>query len=164
MDFLTNGLGALGDLLGITPNMAVTRQPVVEHRRVRQVGLRHEVSINNMSGKKAWIIISPAPILQLSSFSLTKVGEISFTHTGDYKCQQSPLLDQSRRIFDLDSSDIYYTIFFECDKDIENKNNIKNEKKWKVHFKDKKHETANYDINLLPKHLEESVDFDIKPM
>jgi hypothetical protein len=129
-----------------------TRQSVSKNKILRQVGLKREVYINNVSGKKAWLILSPTPILQVGSLGLDKVGQIAFTHAGEYKSQQSPLADQTKRKFDVDSSTIYYTVFFECDGG------------WKLHFKDKKHDVSNVDINLLPRHVEESVDFDVKPM
>ena len=133
-------------------NVLTTRQPVQSPPLMKQMGIKKNVTIHNHSGKKAWVILAPAPILSVSSIGLDKLGQISFAYSGEYKCQQSPISDKSHRTFDLDSSYIYYTVFFECD-------NV-----WKVHFKDVKHDTSVYDINLLPRHVDESVNFDIKPL
>lgn len=56
--------------------------------------------------------MSPAPISGVSSIGITKLGQIDFNNVGgQIKCQQSPLLDSSSRKFDLDSNQIYYTVF-----------------------------------------------------
>jgi len=129
-----------------------TRSSVTDNKMLRRTGMKQEVKITNVSGKKAWIIISPTPIMQLGSLGLDKLGQLSFTHTGEYKSQQSPLLDNSSRTFDLDSSSIYYSVFFECDG------------KWKIHFQDKKHDACVNDIGILPRHVDEAIDIDIKPV
>jgi len=132
-------------------DLTSSRPSVTDNKMLRRTGMKREVKITNISGKKAWIIISPTPIMQLGSLGLDKLGQISFNHSGEYKSQQSPLLDNSSRTFDLDSSSIYYSVFFECDG------------KWKIHFQDKKHDTSVNDIGLLPRHVDEAIDIDIKP-
>jgi len=126
--------------------------PTEDHSYAKYLGLKKNIIVNNISGKKAWIILAPGPITGLSSISLDKVGQLSFTSTGDYKYQQSPLLHNTLRKFDLDNVYIYYTVFFECDG------------KWKMHFKDRKINAKKHDINLLERHVEEAVDFDISPL
>ena len=118
----------------------------------RYLGFAHKITVYNISGKQAWIILSPAPICGVSSFGLDKVGQISFTTNGNYKCQQSPLMASTAREFDLDNNQIYYSVFFNCDG------------KWKVHFKDRKMNSTKYDINLLQRHVIESVDYDFVPI
>ena len=125
----------------------LSRQPV-EFSFGRFFGLNRKISVNNISGEKAWIILAPAPIFSVSSFALDKVGEITFTSNGNYKCQQSPMLNDTARDFDLDNNQSYYSVFFLC-------NN-----KWKVHFRDRKINATKYDINLLERHIKEAVDYE----
>ena len=139
---------SFGALLG-----AVSAPPALDHSLARQLGFKRKIVVNNISGKKAWVILSPAPISGVSSIAINKVGQIDFsTSGGEYKCQQSPLSDNSSRKFDLDNNQIYYTVFFDCDG------------KWKVHFKDRKINAKRHDINLLERHIEEAVDFDFAPL
>jgi hypothetical protein len=128
--------------------------PVAQDQSVaRQLGFKRKIIVTNISGKKAWLILSPAPISGVSSLGITKLGQIDFTSVGgQIKCQQSPLLDSSSRKFDLDNNQIYYTVFFECDG------------KWKIHFKDRKINAKHHDINLLERHILEAVDFDFAPI
>jgi hypothetical protein len=119
----------------------------------RQLGFKRKIIVTNISGKKAWLILSPAPISGVSSIGITKLGQIDFSSVGgQIKCQQSPLLDSCSRKFDLDNNQIYYTVFFDC------------EGKWKVHFKDRKINAKHHDINLLERHILEAVDFDFAPI
>ena len=119
---------------------------------LRRVGINPSVLITNMSGRKAWVILSPAPILSISSVGVEKIGQISFSSSGEYKCQQSAISDKSCREFELDNSEIYYTVFFDCGKG-----------KWKTPFKNRKINTRKYNINLLWRHVEESIDCDFVP-
>ena len=118
---------------------------------LRRIGLSPSVSITNLSGYNAWVILSPAPITSLSSVGIEKIGQVSFSSSGEYKCQQSSLLNYSCREFELDNNEIYYTVFFNCDG------------KWKTPFKNRKINTRKYNINLLKKHIEESIDCDFVP-
>lgn len=117
----------------------------------RKLGLNKYVNVNNISGKNAWIIISPAPIKSISSLGIEQVGNISFQNDGEYKCQESAVMNNSSEEFDLDNSKIYYTAFFNC-------NN-----KWKLSYKNRKINTRKMDINLLEKHVENSIDYDFVP-
>ena len=118
---------------------------------LRRVGLNPSVLITNMSGRKAWVILSPAPILSVSSVGVEKIGQVSFSSSGEYKCPQSAISDSSCREFELDNSEIYYTVFFNCGG------------KWKTPFKNRKINTRKYNINLLYRHVEESIDCDFVP-
>ena len=117
----------------------------------RRLGLYPVVTINNISGKKAWVILSPAPITSISSVGVEKVGQVGLSSIGDYKCQQSAILDNSSREFELDNSQIYYSAFFECDG------------KWKTPFKNRRINTRKYNINLLERHVDEAVDSNFIP-
>ena len=115
---------------------------------LKRLHMKRDVTIHNQSGKKAWVILAPTPFFSVGSIEVDKVGQIAFNCIGDYKFQQSPLSNNVKRKFFLDTTNIYFSVFFECDG------------KWKVHFKDVKNDTSVYDINLLPRHIEEAVDID----
>ena len=132
--------------------LGVVSQPIAEYKFGRHWGLERVVKVNNISGKKAWIILTPAPIMGISSIGIDKLGQISFSTTGDYKCQQSGLSNNSIRDFELDNSQIYYTVFFDCDG------------KWKTPFKDRKINTRKYDINLLERHVEDAIEIELIPV
>lgn len=119
---------------------------------LRRLGLDPNVVVNNISGKKAWIILSPAPITSVSSVGIDQIGEITFSSTGDYKCQQSSLANNSSHDFELDNSQIYYTVFFDCDG------------KWKMPFKHRRLNTRKYNINLLERHVNDAIDCDFVPV
>jgi hypothetical protein len=129
-------------------NQGKTRKTLDVFSFFRYIGFNRTITVNNISGKDAWIILSPAPIFSIASFSIDNVGGIQFNNTGNYKCQQSPLKNDSARDFDLDNNQIYYSVFFNCDE------------VWKVHFKDVKINATKYDINLLERHVNESVSFE----
>jgi len=59
--------------------MAALSNPVADFKFDRRIGLNPVVKVNNISGKKAWIILTPAPIMSISSVGIDKLGEISFT-------------------------------------------------------------------------------------
>lgn len=118
----------------------------------RRLGLAPVVTVHNISGAKAWVILAPAPILGVSSVGVEKLGQISFSTTGDYKCQQASLSDNSRIEFDLDNSQIYYTAFFQVGD------------KWKTPFKNRKINTRKYNINLLERHVADSIDVEVVPV
>ena len=120
--------------------------------RIFGIGQSRVVRVNNTSGKKAWIILTPAPIMSLSSIGLDKLGQLSFSTNGEYKCQQSGLSNNTVREFELDNSQMYYTVFFDCDG------------KWKILFKDRKVNTRKYDINLLERHVEDAIEIELVPV
>ena len=119
---------------------------------LRRVGLNPMVTITNITSINAWVILSPAPILSVSSVGVEKLGQISFSSAGEYKCQQSSVSRYSTRSFELDNSEIYYTVFFNCGG------------KWKTPFKNRKINTRKYNINLLERHINDAIDCDFVPM
>ena len=147
-------LGSFGSMLSkILVDAHQSAPPAQDQSIARQLGFKRKIIVTNISGKKAWLILSPGPIAGVSSIGINKLGQIDFTCVGgQIKCQQSPLLDGSSRKFDLDNNQIYYTVFFDC------------EGKWKVHFKDRKVNAKHHDINLLQRHILEAVDFDFAPV
>jgi hypothetical protein len=117
----------------------------------RRLGLDPVVTVHNISGVKAWVILAPAPILGVSSVGVERLGQISFSTTGDYKCQQASISDNSRIEFELDNSQIYYSVFFQVGD------------KWKTPFKNRRINTRKYNINLLERHVADSIDLEVVP-
>ena len=117
----------------------------------RRLGINPFVTINNISGKRAWVILAPAPITSVGSIGLEKVGNIAFSTQGEYKCQQFLLANNKSDDYELDNSQIYYSAFFEMDG------------KWKTPFKNRMINTRKYNINLLERHVVDSIDSDQVP-
>ena len=112
----------------------------------RRLGLVPVVTVNNISGKRAWVILSPAPITGVVSFGIDNVANVAFSTQGEYKCQHLALPDKTSKEYDLDTSQIYYSVFFDC------------EGVWKTPFKNRKINTRKFNINLLERHVEQAVD------
>lgn len=126
--------------------------PVSEFDISRRLGLDKKIIVNNVSGKDAWVVLSPSPINGIASFGIEKLGNLSVTTIGgEIKCQQFGIKNNSIKEYELDNSQIYYTVFFNCDST------------WKCPYKDRKINTRLYNINLLPKNVDESIDVDFIP-
>jgi hypothetical protein len=137
--------------MAMSAAMASSREPA-DFSFSRRLGLDPVVTVHNISGVKAWVILAPAPILGVSSVGVEKLGQISFSTTGDYKCQQASLSDNSRIEFELDNSQIYYSVFFQVGD------------KWKTPFKNRRINTRKYNINLLERHVADSIDLEVVPV
>jgi hypothetical protein len=124
--------------------------PLAEFTFQRILGISPHVTITNASTKKAWVILSPVPIVSISSIGIDKLS-ISFSTTGEYKCQQFLITPNKSTEYDLDTSQIYYSVFFEFG-DV-----------WKTPFKNRKLNTRKYNINLLERHVDNSVDSSLLP-
>lgn len=118
---------------------------------VRRWGISPMVNINNVSGHKVWVMVSPTPMTRIQSIGIEKAGNIDFTMVGEYKCQQSPVLDQDICTFTLDTTNIYYTVFFECGTT------------WKMSHDNMKLNTSHSDIHLVERHVRASVESDFVP-
>lgn len=125
-------------------------RPVADFDLYRRVGYDKKIIVHNVSGKDAWVILSPAPIRHLNAIEINNIGSVSFTHFGDVKCQQFGIKHNDQKEYDLDTSQIYYTVFFNCDE------------KWKCPYKDRKINAKIYNINLTPKNVDESVYVEIQ--
>jgi hypothetical protein len=120
----------------------------------RRIGLNKVVTINNISGKNAYVILSPAPIKTFESVGLG-VKDISFNLTfsdkGDYKPQQLSILNNTRSEYDLDNSQFYYTLFLHIDD------------KWKQVWENRRINGRRYDINILERHVSAANDKETLP-
>ena len=111
----------------------------------RRLGIHPIVTVNNISGKNAWIILAPAPIVSVGGIGVDNIANISLSTSGEYKCQQFLLRNNKSDDYELDTSQLYYTVFFDCDG------------KWKTPFKNRKINTRKYNINLLERHVADSI-------
>lgn len=123
--------------------------PLADFTFQRMLGIAPHVTITNTTEKRAWVILSPVPIVSISSIGIDKLS-ISFSTTGEYQCQQFLIPPHKSTEYALDTSQIYYSVFFEFDI-------------WKTPFKNRKLNTRKYNINLLERHVENSVDPSLIP-
>lgn len=120
----------------------------------RRVGLNKVVTINNISGKNAYVILSPAPIKTIDSGGLgvkDVTFNITFSDKGDYKPQQLSILNNTRSEYDLDNSQFYYTLFLHIDD------------KWKQVWENRRINGRKYDINILQRHVLAAIDKETLP-
>ena len=120
----------------------------------RRVGLNKVVTINNISGKNAYVILSPAPIKTIESGGLgvkDVTFNITFSDKGDYKPQQLSILNNTRSEYDLDNSQFYYTLFLHIDD------------KWKQVWANRRINGRKYDINILQRHVLAALDNESLP-
>ena len=120
----------------------------------RRVGLNKVVTINNISGKNAYVILSPAPIKTIDSAGLGVKDvtlNVTFSDKGDYKSQELSILNNTRSEYDLDNSQFYYTLFLHIDD------------KWKQVWANRKINGRKYDINILQRHVLAALDNESLP-
>jgi len=120
----------------------------------RRVGLNKVVTINNISGKNAYVILSPAPIKTIDSGGLGVKDvsiNVTFSDKGDYKPQQLSILNNTRSEYDLDNSQFYYTLFLHIDD------------KWKQVWENRRINGRKYDINILQRHVLAALDNESLP-
>ena len=134
----------VGDELNFLP----VSRAMIDFDLFRRIGMAKVVTISNISGKNAWVILSPAPIIRVGSFKLDKVGQISFVSTGECKTQQISIPNGSRSEYDLDNSMTNVSLFLHVDG------------KWKKVWIDRLFNTRKYDINILEKHVAAAIDHD----
>jgi hypothetical protein len=112
------------------------------------------VTINNISGKNAYVILSPAPIKTIDSGGLGVKDvsiNVTFSDKGDYKPQQLSILNNTRSEYDLDNSQFYYTLFLHIDD------------KWKQVWENRRINGRKYDINILQRHVLAALDNESLP-
>ena len=80
----------------------------------RRLGMDKVVTINNISGKTAYVILTPSKIKTIESVGIGAKDvsfNISFTDEGEFLPQQIPILHNTSSEYDLDNSQFYYTLF-----------------------------------------------------
>ena len=134
------------DFNNIKDKVGLTRE-AISFDPVRQMGISKVVTINNISGKKAWVVLSPAPIVSIGAIKIYKLGELTLETKGDYKSQQIYIPTNSRNEYDLDNSLTYISLFLEIDG------------LWKKVWLDRLFNTRKYNINILERHVDLAVNF-----
>jgi hypothetical protein len=120
----------------------------------RRLGLNKVVTITNISGKNAYVILAPAPIKTVDSGGLGVKDvsfNVAFSDKGDYKSQQLSILNNTRSEYDLDNSQFYYTLFLHIDD------------KWKQVWENRRINGRKYDINILQRHVLAAIDKETLP-
>lgn len=130
--------------------------PAVSCQRVRApitkiFRLVRDIKVYNHTKEKAFIILSPTPITSIASLNIEKVGGIGLNKTGEHKCTKSVLSPDSYRKFQLENSKVYYTVLFLVNG------------KWKMHTIDRVINSVYYNVQLLPRHIDESVEMEDVP-
>jgi hypothetical protein len=124
----------------------------------RGMGLKKVVTINNISGKNAYLILTPAPIKNIKKVatgaSVGGVGasiDVDFEDKGEYKAQKISIANNTRSEYDLDNDQFYCTLFL----------NIDNE--WKKIWDNRRFNGRKYDINILERHANAALGKDAIP-
>lgn len=110
----------------------------------RRVGLNKVVTISNISGKTAYVILTPSKIKTIESVGIGAKDvsfNISFTDEGEFLPQQIPILHNTSSEYDLDNSQFYYTLFLHIDN------------KWLQTWTNRKINGRKYNINILERHV-----------
>jgi hypothetical protein len=105
------------------------------------------VIINNISGKNAYVILTPAPIKTVNSVGLgAGVAGVDasintgFENKGEYKIQKLSIANNTSSRYELDNNQFYCTLFL----------NI--EEHWKKIWDNRRFNGRKYDINILERH------------
>jgi hypothetical protein len=110
----------------------------------RRLGMDKVVTINNISGKTAYVILTPSKIKTIESVGIGAKDvsfNISFTDEGEFLPQQIPILHNTSSEYDLDNSQFYYTLFLHIDN------------KWLQTWTNRKINGRKYNINILERHV-----------
>ena len=132
-------------MFGITSAVeAIATKQVAPFNLQRRIGIEKEITITNISGKNAYVILTPSPIKSIESVGIT-LKEVSFnvtfTEKGEYKPQQLLVLNNTKSDFDMDNSQFYYTLFLHIDN------------KWKKVWENRRINGEKYNINILERHI-----------
>jgi hypothetical protein len=132
-------------MFGITSAVeAIATKQVAPFNLQRRIGIDKEITITNISGKDAYVILTPAPIKSIETIgiALKEVSfNVTFTEKGEYKPQQLLVLNNTKSDFDLDNSQFYYTLFLHIDN------------KWKKVWENRRINGEKYNINILERHI-----------
>lgn len=109
--------------------------------------LDKSVIINNISGKDAYVILTPCPITIVSSFSVS-LGfsainasvDASLDTKGEYKSQKVSILNDTSSRCSLDNTKFYCTLY------------INDGEHWKKSWDNRRFNGKKFNINILEKH------------
>lgn len=120
----------------------------IKNDPIRRLGISKIVTISNISGKNAWVILSPSRITSISSIGIDKIGQITLETSGECKAQQVSIPNETRSEYDLENSLSYISLFLHIDG------------KWKRVWIDRLFNTRKYNINILTKHVDAAIDYE----
>ena len=116
---------------------------------LRSIGLDKVVTINNISGKNAYVILTSAPIKNVKSLGLGAgaagfegTSNMEFEDQGEYKAQKLSIANNTRCEYDLDNSHFYCTLFLNIDDE------------WKKTWDNRRFNGRKFDINILERHVQ----------
>jgi hypothetical protein len=120
--------------------------------------LDKSVTINNISGKNAYVILTPAPIKTLGSFGfgagfsgIDASVDASLETKGEYKAQKLSISNNTSSRYELDNTKFYCTLFLHIDGE------------WKKSWDNRRFNGRKFDINILEKHVQAALDKDNIP-
>lgn len=124
----------------------------------RRIGLDKVVTINNISGKNAYVILAPVPIKELKNLGLGAKAagfggstNMEFENNGEYKVQKISIANNTRSEYDLDNSQFYCTLFLDIDGE------------WKKIWDNRRINGKKFDINILERHVKAALEKDHIP-
>jgi hypothetical protein len=118
----------------------------------RRVGIYKVVTINNISGKDAYIILTTDKIKNVKALGVG-VGaagvdcnfNIEFENNGESKPQKLSITNNTRSEYELDTSTFYCTLFFNIDGE------------WKKSWDNRRFNGKLFNINILEKHVKSAL-------
>ena len=125
---------------------------------LRSIGIDKVVTINNISGKNAYVILTSAPIKNVKSLGLGAgaagfegTSNMEFEDQGEYKAQKLSIANNTRCEYDLDNSHFYCTLFLNIDDE------------WKKTWDNRRFNGRKFDINILERHVQVALEKDNIP-
>lgn len=116
------------------------------------------IIINNISGKKAYVLLSPAPIKTINHVGISAGVsglegsiDVSMEDKGDYKIQKISIANNTSSTCELDNVNFYCTLFLNVDG------------KWKKSWENRRFNTKNQYLNILEKHVISALEKDNIP-
>ena len=132
------------------------RTALFDFRRI--ITMEKFVIINNISGKNAYVILTPGPIKTVNSFGLGAgfAGvdasiNAGFENKGEYKIQKLSIANNTSSRYELDNNDFYCTLFLNIDEH------------WKKIWDNRLFNGRKYDINILERHANAALEKDNIP-
>jgi len=121
------------------------KNALFDFRRI--ITMEKFVIINNISGKNAYVILTPGPIKTVNSVGLGAgfAGvdasiNAGFENKGEYKIQKLSIANNTSSRYELDNNDFYCTLFLNIDEH------------WKKIWDNRLFNGRKYDINILERH------------
>jgi hypothetical protein len=132
------------------------KNALFDFRRI--ITMEKFVIINNISGKNAYVILTPGPIKTVNSVGLgAGVSSINasinagFENKGEYKIQKLSIANNTSSRYELDNNDFYCTLFLNIDEH------------WKKIWDNRLFNGRKYDINILERHANAALEKDNIP-